>query len=136
MRSKRIATITALVAMLCALPNGPSAMAQTAPGRAPDPAICSDKANPPKDTLTQGGCIAIERAKGNCDACHVVPGAASGNIGPALAGVGRRFPDNELRARVEDPARFNPLTVMPPYGKHEILTREEIEKLIAWLKTL
>jgi sulfur-oxidizing protein SoxX len=37
---------------------------------------------------------------------------------------------------VEDPARFNPQTVMPPYGKHEILSPEEIDKLIAWLLTL
>ncbi|HKQ31016.1 MAG TPA: sulfur oxidation c-type cytochrome SoxX [Burkholderiales bacterium] len=105
-------------------------------GRAPDPAVCADTANPPKDVLTQGGCVAIERAKGNCDACHAVPGAASSNIGPPLAGVSRQLSDSDLRARIQNPERFNPRTVMPPYGKHEILTPEEIDKLIAWLKTL
>ena len=133
---KRIVAVSMLGAVICASWSGLEAMAQTASGRAPDPVVCSDKTNPPKDVLTQGGCIAIGRAKGNCDACHLVPGAASGNIGPSLAGVGQRLTDSALRARIEDPARFNPLTVMPPYGKHEILTPEEIDKLIVWLKTL
>jgi L-cysteine S-thiosulfotransferase len=126
-------TLMAMLLLLSGVPG--TVMAQTA-GRAPDSAVCSDTANPPNDVLTQGGCIAIERSKGNCDACHVVPGAASGNIGPPLAGIGQRLSKNSLRAHVEDPVRFNPQTVMPPYGKHEILTPEEIDKLIAWLLTL
>jgi sulfur-oxidizing protein SoxX len=128
----RTAVITLLLAALTA--SG-TAMAQTA-GGAPDPKICNATANPPKDAITQGGCIAIARNKGNCDACHTIPGAVSGNIGPSLAGVGRRMSTNALRQRVEDPTRFNPRTVMPPYGRHEILTPAEIDKLLAWLKTL
>lgn len=123
----------ALSLSLASIPG--NAMAQ-ATGRAPDPAICGDKSNLPTDVLTQGGCIAIERGKGNCDACHVIPGAVSGNIGPSLAGVGQRLSKKTLRDYVQDPVRFNPQTVMPPYGRHEILTPEEIDKLIVWLSTL
>lgn len=108
-----------------------------AAGQAPDSRACKDVANPPKDIVTQGGCIAVERTKGNCQACHFVAGTASGNIAPPLVGVAQRFPDKtKLRAQIEDAARANPQTVMPPYGRHEILSSEEIDKLIAWLLTL
>jgi sulfur-oxidizing protein SoxX len=108
-----------------------------AAGQAPDSKVCNNSANPPKDTITQGGCIAIARIKGNCQACHVVAGIASGNIAPSLTGVAQRIPDkSKLRAQIQDPAKFNPKTIMPPYGKHEILTPDEIEKVSEWLWTL
>lgn len=108
-----------------------------AAGQAPDPKVCTDSANPPKDAVTQGGCIAISRIKGNCQACHFVAGTSSGNIAPPLTGVSQRIPNKErLRAQIYDPTQFNPKTVMPPYGKHEIMTPEEIDKVIEWLMTL
>ena len=63
--------------------------------------------------------IVLGRGDGNCLLCHVIPGAdrPAGNVGPSLAGVGTRFPEAELRARIADAARFNPATVMPPYGR-------------------
>lgn len=120
---------------------GLAAFAATGParaaGQAPDSRVCSDAANPPQDAATQGGCIAITRAKGNCQACHFVAGTPSGNIAPPLVNMAQRFPDpSRLRTQIEDPRQFNPDSVMPPYGKHEILTRDEIDKVIAWLLTL
>lgn len=110
------------------------APAAGAAGQAPDSHLC---ANPPADIVTQGGCIATARAKGNCQACHFVAGTPSGNIAPPLVSMAQRFPDKaKLRAQIEDASRANPDTVMPPYGRHEILTDEEIEKVIAWLLTL
>jgi sulfur-oxidizing protein SoxX len=48
-----------------------------------------------------------------------------------------RFPDREaLRRQLWDPAARNPNTVMPPFGKHRILTPEEIELIIDYLYTL
>lgn len=108
-----------------------------ATGQAPDSRLCRDSAHPPKDIVTQGGCIATERTKGNCQACHLIAGTPSGNIAPPLVGMAQRFPDkSRLRAQIEDASRFNPQTVMPPYGRHEILTPEEIDKVMAWLLTL
>jgi len=111
--------------------------AAQAAGQAPDPKLCNDSANPPKDTVTQGGCIAISRAKGNCQACHYVAGITSGNIAPPLVGMNQRFPDKaRLRAQLQDPTKSNPRSIMPPYGRHEILTPEEIDKVTEWLATL
>ncbi len=111
-------------------------MAQAA-GQAPDSKVCNDSTNPPKDTVTQGGCLSTARAKGNCQACHHVAGTASGNIAPALVGMAQRFPDRaRLRAQIQDPSKANAKTIMPPYGRHEILTPDELEKVIDWLLTL
>jgi sulfur-oxidizing protein SoxX len=108
-----------------------------AAGQAPDSRSCNDATNPPKDPVTQGGCLAIARAKGNCQACHFVAGTASGNIAPPLVSMAQRFPDkSRLRAQIEDPRQFNSHSVMPPYGKHLILNSDEIDKVIAWLMTL
>ena len=61
----------------------------------------------------------------------------SANIGPPLVQIGARFPQRErLREQIHDPMRFNPGTVMPPFGKHGILTAAEIEKIIDYLYTL
>jgi sulfur-oxidizing protein SoxX len=87
--------------------------------------------------VTQGGCLAIAPAKGNCQACHAITGIASGNVAAPLAGVSQRIPDRaRLRAQIENPLQFNARSVMPPYGSHEILTPAEIDKVLAWLDTL
>ncbi len=88
-----------------------------------------------------GRALAIDIAKGNCLACHAVPGdpqaVTSANIGPPLAGIRSRFPQRErLLEQIRDPMRFNPDTVMPPFGKHRILTEEEIDRIVDYLYTL
>ena len=88
-----------------------------------------------------GRALAIDMAKGNCLACHAVPGdpqaVTSANIGPPLVGIRSRFPQRErLRDQVRDPMRFNPDTVMPPFGKHGILTDAEIDRIVDYLYTL
>lgn len=85
--------------------------------------------------------LALDIGKGNCLACHAVPGdpkaVTSANIGPPLAQIRSRFPQRErLREQIRDPTQFNPDTVMPPFGKHGILTPAEIEKIIDYLYTL
>jgi sulfur-oxidizing protein SoxX len=108
-----------------------------AAGQAPDSRTCSNTANPPTDAITQGGCLAIARTKGNCQACHFLAGTPSGNIAPPLVNMAQRFPDKtRLRAQIDDPRQFNAHTIMPPYGKHEIMSDDEIDKVIAWLMTL
>ena len=122
-----------LIGTLCA---GPAA-ASPALGRAPDPSVCEDTAHPPRDPVTEGGCIAIDRTKGNCVACHAIAGATSGNVAPPLVDVARNFPDRaRLRAEIVDPTRFNPGTVMPPFGRNLILTPREIDRVVDFILTL
>lgn len=117
---------------------GAPLMPSFAAGQAPDEQTCrNETALADAPTAAQGGCIAVNRRKGNCNACHLIAGVTSGNIAPPLAAVAQRFPDRErLRAQIEDPRRANPGTVMPPFGAHRILTPEEIDKVVDFLLTL
>ena len=107
-------------------------------GTLPSAQVCKNKENPPQDAVTRGGCVVLHRRKGNCAACHVLPGAtAYGNIAPPLISMKQRFPDRaRLRAQVADPRQFNPNTVMPPFGAHGILTQEETDQVVEFLYTL
>lgn len=112
--------------------------ASQAAGKAPSNEVCGDKANPPKDVITQGGCLAIDKKKGNCLACHRIDGGSiPGNIAPPLVAMAQRFPDKaKLRAQIWDATVANPHTSMPPFGKHKILSEEEIDKVVAFILTL
>ena len=107
-------------------------------GSLPSEKVCKDESKLPADAVTRGGCVILHRRKGNCMACHAVPGAgAHGNIAPPLIGMKQRFPDPaRLRAQIEDPRRFNPKTVMPPFGANGILTQQEIDQVVEFLYTL
>ena len=126
-----VSTATLLLGSLVAAPVA------SAQGSAPSSKVCGDKENPPKDAVTQGGCIAIDRKKGNCHSCHVIQGISTGNVAPPLVAMQARFPDKaKLRAQVYDATVANPKTVMPPFGRHGILSEEEIDKVTEWLLTL
>lgn len=84
-----------------------------------------------------GETLAFDRSKGNCLTCHEIKGGdAPGNIGPALSDMKARYPDRkELAAIIYDETKRNPLTVMPPFGRNLILTKQEIESVIDFLYT-
>lgn len=86
----------------------------------------------------QGKAIAFDRNLGNCLACHAMDdGELPGNSGPPLMQMKLRFPDRAiLRAQIWDATVRNPDTVMPPYGKHRVLTDEQIDLVIDYLLTL
>lgn len=90
------------------------------------------------DTLEQGKELAFDRTKGNCLACHMIAGGVSpGNIGPPLIAMKARFPEREkLWEQIWDPVVKNPLSVMPPYGRHKILTDDELEKVVDFIWSL
>ena len=90
------------------------------------------------ENVDQGKSIAFDRSKGNCLACHIIAdGESPGNIGPELSNMQQRYPDKSiLRKRIWDETQFNPATVMPPFGKHRILTENEIDQIVEFLYTL
>ena len=90
------------------------------------------------DTVAQGRAAAIDRRRGNCLACHVMgDGEMPGNVGPPLMLMQQRFPERAvLRLQVWDATERNPNTRMPPFGRHGILSEEEIDWIVDYLYTL
>lgn len=86
----------------------------------------------------EGKKLAFDRKKGNCTSCHVIVGASlPGNIGPPLVGMQQRYPDkSKLRAQIWDATVANPRTMMPPFGNHEILSADDIDKIVEFIYTL
>jgi len=91
-----------------------------------------------KSVIEQGREIAFNRKKGNCLACHQIEGGTlPGNIGPPLISMKARFPDKaRLRAQIWDATVNNPNTIMPPFGRHRILSEEEIDKVVEFIHSL
>lgn len=81
--------------------------------------------------------VTFDRKLGNCLACHMIPGGnLPGNIGPPLLAMKARFPDKAvLRAQIWDATVKNPNSIMPPFGKHEIITEDQIDKITDFIYT-
>jgi sulfur-oxidizing protein SoxX len=82
--------------------------------------------------------IAFDKSKGNCLACHAIPGDPKAitlaNIGPPLIAMNTRFPNkSRLREQIWDATKFNVSSAMPPFGKHKILTEQEIDKVVDYV---
>mgnify|MGYP003429142939 CR=1 FL=1 len=78
--------------------------------------------------------LAFNNRKGNCLACHAMPtvpdAESAGLYGPPLIAMSARFPDKaRMRAQIWDASTFNPATSMIPFGKHGVLTAQEIDKV-------
>ena len=116
-----ISTATALATILGAL------------SAAPQLAVAADA-----QVIEAGKKLAFDRKKGNCLACHGIEGGdLPGNIGPALVAMKARFPDKSvLRAQIWDATAKNPNTMMPPFGRHEIMTEAEIDKVVEFIHSL
>lgn len=88
--------------------------------------------------IEQGKKVAFDRKKGNCLACHKIAGGSlEGNIGPALVNMKALYPDKKkLRAQIWDATTTNTNTIMPPFGKHRILTEKELDQVVEFIHTL
>lgn len=100
----------------------------------------------------RGRAIVASRQKGLCLLCHSGPipeERFQGNLAPPLDGAGSRWSEGQLRLRLVDSKRLNPASIMPAYYKIDglqrvgaawqgkpVLSAEEIEDVIAYLKTL
>jgi len=82
--------------------------------------------------------LALDSNKGNCHACHNLPGSEnSGNIGPPIQNIAQKYPDiKQLQAFLHDPALTYTNTIMPPYGRHRILTEDEIIEITKFIHLL
>lgn len=96
--------------------------------------------------------LAINRKKGNCLACHVMPIPEQqfhGETAPSLYGVGKRLSEGELRLQLVNAKITNDSTLMPSFyrthgfnavlkkfaGK-SILEAQDVEDILAYLQTL
>lgn len=100
----------------------------------------------------RGRAIVANRTLGLCLLCHGGPipeERFQGGLAPDLAGAGRRYTTGQLRARMVDPRRFNPDTIMPAYRRTEglervavamrgkpLLSDAQIEDVVAYLASL
>jgi sulfur-oxidizing protein SoxX len=116
----------------------------------------ADAGTPPptgaKGDPARGRAIVASRQLGLCLLCHRGPFPEErfqGTLAPDLRGVGARLSEAELRARIVNPERFNPETIMPAYFRSDGLTRvapsfrgktilsaAQIEDVVAFLATL
>ena len=88
--------------------------------------------------ITKGKAVAYNTKKGNCLSCHAMDdGASPGNIGPPLISMSLRFPDKAtLKTQIADSTIKNQNTIMPPFGRHKILSDDEIDQVVEYLYTL
>jgi sulfur-oxidizing protein SoxX len=88
--------------------------------------------------LALGKSIAFDRSKGNCLTCHMMDdGELPGNSGPPLLMMKARFPERKvLRMQIWDAMKRNPISVMPPYGRHRILSEKEIDLVVDYIHSL
>jgi sulfur-oxidizing protein SoxX len=100
----------------------------------------------------RGKAIVMSRQTGLCLLCHGGPFPEErfqGNLAPDLAMSSAHLSIPQLRARIMDPSRFHPNTIMPSYYRDDhlyrvapkfigqtILSGQEIEDVIAFLASL
>jgi len=132
-----------------------AAVADVAPS---DVVIVDDNEIPQALTDTAGDAakgreLAVNRKKGNCLACHVMPideHGFHGEVGPSLWGVGGNYSAAELRLRVVNYKVLNEDVIMPAFyvnsnKMHRVLKKfedktllsaQEVEDIVAYLQTL
>ncbi|MGC1877578.1 MAG: sulfur oxidation c-type cytochrome SoxA [Pseudolabrys sp.] len=85
--------------------------------------------------------VADRNRGGSCLACHVIGPAGGanlpGNVAPDLSEIGNAGREDEwLFNYIYDARVYNPDTVMPPWGSHGFFDDQEINDMVAFLKTL
>lgn len=82
--------------------------------------------------------IAFNARRGNCVACHHLPGDNwPGSVGNFLLQY-RKYGYNadQIYQQIFDARIFNPNSVMPPFGTFGILSDQDIRDLVAFLQSL
>jgi sulfur oxidation c-type cytochrome SoxX len=105
-----------------------------------------DAVRPRKVTLTlplngdpaRGKEIAMSPKRGNCVTCHRLPGDQwPGTVGSSLLQYKKyEYTADRIYQQIYDPRVFNPYSVMPPFGSHNLLGDQEIRDLVAFLQSI
>ncbi|WP_202530801.1 sulfur oxidation c-type cytochrome SoxX [Maritimibacter harenae] len=153
-----------MIALATACLTGSVAMAEVVPpsevtfdGYAVEQSLTGTPGNP-----EEGRKVMTTKSMGNCVSCHAAEDYADvpfhGEVGPPLDGVGERWSEAELRGLVVNAKMAFEGTVMPAFYKTEgfnrlgdgftgkahpedkpvepLLTAQEVEDVVAYLKTL
>src|SRR5580765_8188942 len=148
---KRAAVMSVATAIaLCVGARAQEPQAPLRPYRVVGDAIPQSLTGVPGDPA-RGRAIVIKR-ESTCLLCHAGPFPEErfqGNLAPDLKGTGARWSEGELRLRMVDATRLNPATIMPSYYRLDglvrvapnfrgkpVLTAEQIEDVVAYLKML
>ena len=86
-----------------------------------------------------GKMLAYSSDKGRCLNCHVLgpDGEQPGTIGPNLSAYGlRKVEPSVIFQQIWDARIHNPNTVMPAFGTYDLLTKQEVAHIVAYLQTL
>lgn len=91
-----------------------------------------------ENAVEQGKKVAFDRRAGNCLSCHLMEdGEAPGNLGPPLVAMKARFPDKQkLRDMIWDITTSRPEAMMPPFGRHKVISEQDIDNIVEYLYTL
>jgi len=98
----------------------------------------SGQANSLEENIAKGKKLALDGSKGNCLACHLIPGGEmAGNLGPPLLQMKQRYPKRSvLHNQIWDSMAKNPHSMMPPFGKHGVMTKEEVGYVVDYMYSL
>ena len=90
------------------------------------------------ERIAAGKVLSYARKKGNCLGCHAMDdGELPGNVGPPLVAMKARYPDKaKLRLQIYDATLANQGTMMPPFGRHRILTAKELDLVTDYIYSL
>lgn len=91
-----------------------------------------------ESAVQRGKEVAFDRRAGNCLSCHLMEdGEAPGNLGPPLVAMKARFPDKQkLRDMIWDITTSRPEAMMPPFGRHKVISEQDIDNIVEYLYTL
>ncbi|MCN4144571.1 MAG: sulfur oxidation c-type cytochrome SoxX [Thiohalomonas sp.] len=101
-------------------------------------ALAAEAGSNSSSNIEEGKKLAFSRPKGNCLACHMIKeGVSPGNIAPPLIVMKTRFPDKQvLKDQIWDASKRNPETSMPLFGRYEILSEDELNKVVDYIYSL
>ena len=104
-----------------------------------------------KGDPARGRALVADRQAAMCLLCHSAPipeERAQGDLAPDLRNSAR-LTEGQIRQRIVDPGKANPGSIMPAYYRSDGLTRvapalqgktilsaQQIEDIVAWLRTL
>jgi len=154
-----VTALAAAGAALCIAVTAPLALAGKVMNDGPTPYEVVGDVSVPKPLTdkpgdpSNGRKIMANRKKGNCLACHKIAQMKEflfhGEVGPELTDIASAMPADEIRLRLANPKIVNPDTIMPAFYKSKgltrvmdkfkgksILTAQEIEDVIAYMRTL